>query len=229
MASLLATCAPVARANASGPVSRRWTVGVAAAPPSTARATSASLSSVTSRGSIAALSASRIARTAAPAARALSTAVVAEVSYVMVKPDGVQRGLVGEIIGRFERKGFKLVGLKMFQCPKELAEEHYKDLSSKPFFPDLVNYIISGPVVAMVWEGKGVVKSARKLIGATNPLESEPGTIRGDFAIEVGRNVIHGSDSPENGEREAALWFGGEAFCEWTPANTPWLIEEGRE
>jgi len=143
----------------------------------------------------------------------------------MVKPDGVQRGLVGEIVSRFERKGFKLVGLKLFQCPKELAEEHYKDLSSKPFFPKLVEYIVSGPVVAMIWEGDGVVKSARKLIGATNPLESEPGTIRGDFAVEVGRNVIHGSDSPENGEREAALWFGGESFVEWTPAMDPWLHE----
>eukprot|EP00951_Prasinocladus_malaysianus_P032157 scaffold311871_cov31-Prasinocladus_malaysianus.AAC.1 len=91
-----------------------------------------------------------------------------------------------------------------------------------------VDYICSGPVVAMVWEGKGVVKSARKLIGATNPLESEPGTIRGDFAIEVGRNVIHGSDSPENGEREAELWFGGADFCDWTPAMKDWLIEEGR-
>uniref|UniRef100_A0A061S192 Nucleoside diphosphate kinase n=1 Tax=Tetraselmis sp. GSL018 TaxID=582737 RepID=A0A061S192_9CHLO len=152
-------------------------------------------------------------------------AVKAEISYIMVKPDGVQRGLVGEVISRLERKGFKLVGLKMLQCPKELAEEHYKDLSSKPFFSDLVNYIISGPVVAMVWEGNGVVKSARKIIGATNPLEAEPGTIRGDFAVEVGRNVVHGSDSPENGEREAALWFGGESFVEWTPSLTPWLVE----
>lgn len=162
----------------------------------------------------------------------------------------------GDIIGRFERKGFKLRGLKLYQTPKEVAEEHYKDLQGKPFYPALVEYITSGPVVGMVrgarhgtadppptlaqcsagnchcaackgrsttgdagqcgcavlswctscmqvWEGKGVVASARKIIGATNPLVSEPGTIRGDFAIEVGRNVVHGSDSPENGEREA--------------------------
>jgi nucleoside-diphosphate kinase len=153
-----------------------------------------------------------------------------ERTYIMVKPDGVQRGLVGEIISRFERKGFYLKGLKLFNCPEELAKEHYGDLKEKPFFPDLVGYICSGPVVAMVWEGKGVVKSARKLIGATNPLESEPGTIRGDFAVEVGRNVIHGSDSIENGEREIGLWFGsGEGMAEWTPAMIPWLREEDRE
>lgn len=149
----------------------------------------------------------------------------AEISYIMIKPDGVQRGLVGEIISRFEKKGFKLIGLKMMQCTKEIAEEHYKDLSSKPFFPALVEYILSGPVVCMVWEGDGVVKSARKLIGATNPLESEPGTIRGDFAIQVGRNVVHGSDSPENGERETAIWFGNEGLVSWESTLTPWLIE----
>ncbi|KAK3248050.1 Nucleoside diphosphate kinase II, chloroplastic [Cymbomonas tetramitiformis] len=148
-----------------------------------------------------------------------------EKTYVMVKPDGVQRGLVGNIISRFETKGFHLKGLKLFQCPKELAETHYGDLSEKPFFPDLVDYIVSGPVVCMVWEGPGVVKSARKLIGATNPLESEPGTIRGDLAIEVGRNVVHGSDSVENGEKEIGLWFGDEGVIEWEQAMSPWLRE----
>ncbi|GFZ07875.1 nucleoside diphosphate kinase 2 [Actinidia rufa] len=146
-------------------------------------------------------------------------------SYIMVKPDGVQRGLVGEIISRFEKKGFKLTGLKLFQCPKELAEEHYKDLKSKPFFPKLIDYITSGPVVCMAWEGVGVVASARKLIGATNPLQAEPGTIRGDLAVQTGRNVVHGSDSPENGEREIALWFKEGEICEWSPAQTPWLME----
>ncbi|KAJ9678039.1 hypothetical protein PVL29_022811 [Vitis rotundifolia] len=120
----------------------------------------------------------------------------------MVKPDGVQRGLVGEIISRFEKKGFKLTGLKLFQCPKQLAEEHYKDLKEKSFFPKLIEYITSGPVVCMAWEGVGVVASARKLIGSTNPLQAEPGTIRGDLAVQTGRNVVHGSDSPENGKRE---------------------------
>ena len=147
---------------------------------------------------------------------------------VMVKPDGVQRGLVGEIVSRFERKGFTVTGLKLFRAPRSLAEEHYKDLSSKPFFNDLVEYIISGPVVCMVLEGKGVVASARKLIGATNPLESEPGTIRGDFAVEVGRNIVHGSDSVENGEREIALWFGDGGIEDWTPTMTPWLRELDR-
>ncbi|KAK4375819.1 hypothetical protein RND71_006496 [Anisodus tanguticus] len=129
-----------------------------------------------------------------------------EQTYIMIKPDGVQRGLVGEIISRFERKGFKLTGLKLFQCPKELAEEHYKDLQSKPFFPKLIDYITSGPVA---WEGVGVVASARKLIGATNPLNAEPGTIRGDLAVQTGRNVVHGSDSPDNGKREIGEFFPG--------------------
>jgi len=139
-----------------------------------------------------------------------------------------QRGLVGEIITRFERKGFQLKGLKMYQTPREVAEEHYKDLKSKPFYNDLVDYILSGPVVCMVWGGHGVVASARSLIGATNPLESAPGTIRGDFAVEVGRNVIHGSDSDENGKRETALWFDDDELLAWTPHMTPWLREEGR-
>jgi nucleoside-diphosphate kinase len=149
----------------------------------------------------------------------------ADETYIMIKPDGVQRGLVGEIISRFEKKGFKLKGLKLYQCPKDLAEEHYKDLASKSFFPKLIDYITSGPVVCMAWEGIGVVASARKLIGATNPLQSEPGTIRGDLAIQTGRNVIHGSDSPENGKREIALWFKEGELCEWTPILAPWLIE----
>ncbi|WOH05217.1 hypothetical protein DCAR_0624631 [Daucus carota subsp. sativus] len=148
-----------------------------------------------------------------------------EETYIMIKPDGVQRGLVGEIITRFEKKGFKLSGLKLFQCPQDLAEEHYKDLKSKPFFPKLIDYITSGPVVCMAWEGIGVVASARKLIGSTNPLQAEPGTIRGDLAVQTGRNVVHGSDSPENGQREIALWFKEGEVCEWTPAQAPWLIE----
>lgn len=146
-------------------------------------------------------------------------------TYIMVKPDGVQRGLVGEIISRFEKKGFKLTGLKLFHCSKELAEEHYKDLNQKSFFPKLIDYITSGPVVSMAWEGVGVVASARKLIGATDPLQAEPGTIRGDFAVQTGRNIIHGSDSPENGKREIALWFKEGELCEWTPIQQPWLRE----
>eukprot|EP00882_Tetradesmus_deserticola_P019279 GHRQ01020741.1.p1 GENE.GHRQ01020741.1~~GHRQ01020741.1.p1 ORF type:complete len:209 (-),score=25.87 GHRQ01020741.1:673-1209(-) len=136
-----------------------------------------------------------------------------ERSYIMIKPDGVQRGLVGEVIKRFEQRGYKLVGLKMLNVERSLAEKHYADLSEKPFFGPLVDYIISGPVVAMVWEGKNIVLTGRKMIGATNPQASEPGTIRGDYAIEVGRNVIHGSDSVENAQKEIALWFGGEWRC----------------
>lgn len=143
----------------------------------------------------------------------------------MVKPDGVQRGHVGEIISRFERKGFQLIGLKLFKTPKELAEEHYGELKEKPFYGKLVDYIISGPVVCIALEGPGVVASARKLIGATNPLNAEPGTIRGDLGIEVGRNVVHGSDSPENGLRELGLWFDQDELIEWEQHMTPWLKE----
>ncbi|KAL7139547.1 hypothetical protein ABFS83_09G059800 [Erythranthe nasuta] len=155
----------------------------------------------------------------------VASMVEVEESYIMIKPDGVQRGLVGEIISRFEKKGFKLKGLKLFQCPTELAQEHYKDLQSKSFFPNLIDYITSGPVVCMAWEGVGVVASARKLIGATNPLNAEPGTIRGDLAVQTGRNVVHGSDSPENGNREIALWFKEGEVVEWTPVQEPWLKE----
>ncbi|MDE5115752.1 MAG: nucleoside-diphosphate kinase, partial [Trichodesmium sp. St2_bin2_1] len=117
-----------------------------------------------------------------------------ERTFIAIKPDGVQRGLVGQIISRFETKGFTLVGLKIMTVAKELAEKHYDVHKDKPFFPSLIEFITSGPVVAMVWEGEGVVASARKIIGATNPLTAEPGTIRGDYGISVGRNLIHGSD-----------------------------------
>ena len=150
-----------------------------------------------------------------------------EQTYIMIKPDGVQRGLVGQIIQRFEQKGFFLRGMKMMQVEKSHAEKHYADLSSKPFFGDLVDYMCSGPVVCMVWEGPGVVKSARLMIGATNPLESAPGTIRGDLAVEVGRNVIHGSDSVESAEREIALWFGGDdELLDYEMFIKPWVREE---
>jgi nucleoside-diphosphate kinase len=147
-----------------------------------------------------------------------------EQTYIMIKPDGVQRGLVGEIIKRFETKGYTLRGLKIVNVERAHAETHYADLSSKPFFPALVDYIISGPVVAMVWEGKGVVLTGRKLIGATNPLNSEPGTIRGDFAIDMGRNIIHGSDAVESAKHEIALWF-PEGLAENVPALKAWIYE----
>ncbi|CAL9069762.1 unnamed protein product [Musa banksii] len=147
-----------------------------------------------------------------------------EQTFVMIKPDGVQRGLVGEIIGRFEKKGFYLKGLKMVNVERSFAEKHYADLSAKPFFAGLVEYIISGPVVAMVWEGKSVVLTGRKIIGATNPADSAPGTIRGDLAIEIGRNVIHGSDSIEGARKEIALWF-PEGIVEWQNSLHPWIYE----
>lgn len=128
----------------------------------------------------------------------------------MVKPDGVQRGLVGEIIGRFEKRGYQLVGLKMVHASKDHIEKHYEDLAGKPFYPGLVAYMSSGPVVAMIWQGKDVVKQGRALLGATNPLASAPGTIRGDFGIDVGRNICHGSDAVDSAKKEIALWFGAQ-------------------
>merc|ERR1711945_12433 len=135
------------------------------------------------------------------------TAKSAERTFIAIKSDGVQRGLVGEIIKRFEQKGFKLVAIKMVQPGRAHLEEHYADLASRPFFAGLVDYMNSGPIVAMVWEGKGVVKTGRVMLGATNPADSAPGTIRGDFSIQVGRNICHGSDSVESANHEIGLWF----------------------
>ena len=148
-----------------------------------------------------------------------------ERTFLAIKPDGVQRGLVGEIIGRFEAKGFKLVGMKLMTASRELAEQHYGVHKERPFFAGLVDFITSGPLVAMVWEGDGVVASARRLIGATNPLNSEPGTIRGDLAVNVGRNIIHGSDAVETAREEISLWFKDEELSAWTPSLTPWIVE----
>lgn len=148
-----------------------------------------------------------------------------ERTFLAIKPDGVQRGLVSEIIGRFESKGYRLVGLKLIQVSRELAETHYSEHKERPFFPGLVNFITSSPVVAMVWEGKGVVATARKIIGATNPLNAENGTIRGDFGVDVGRNIIHGSDAVDTAEREIALWFKPEEIADWQPTVSPWIYE----
>lgn len=130
-----------------------------------------------------------------------------ERTYIMIKPDGVQRGIVGEIISRFEKKGFFLRALKQTLPTEELLRAHYADLAEKAFFPKLLKYMLSGPVVCMVWEGKGAVATGRKMLGETNPLNSAPGTIRGDFCIDVGRNICHGSDSVESAKKEIALWF----------------------
>lgn len=148
-----------------------------------------------------------------------------ERTFIAIKPDGVQRKLVGEVIRRFETKGFTLVGLKFLNVSRELAEQHYAVHRQRPFFAGLVEFITSGPVVATVWEGDGVIASARKIIGATNPLTAEPGTIRGDFGINIGRNLIHGSDAPETAKHEIALWFKEEELVNWQPHLIPWLHE----
>ncbi len=148
-----------------------------------------------------------------------------ERTFLAIKPDGVQRKLVGEIIRRFETKGFTLVGLKFMSVSRELAETHYGVHRERPFFPSLVDFITSGPVVAMVWEGEGVIASARKIIGATNPLNAEPGTLRGDFGVNVGRNIIHGSDAPETAQSEIALWFKAEELVDWQPTIQAWVHE----
>ena len=148
-----------------------------------------------------------------------------ERTFLMIKPDGVQRGLVGEIIKRYETKGFTLVGMKLMSVSRDLAEKHYAVHKDKPFFAGLVDFITSGPVVAMVWEGEGVIASARKIIGATKPLEAEPGTIRGDFGVTVGRNIIHGSDAPETAKEEIALWFTDGELVAWEPTMKGWLYE----
>lgn len=153
-----------------------------------------------------------------------NTHVNMERTYIMIKPDGVQRGLIHKVIERFEQRGFYLKAMKMQMVTKEHAEKHYADLSSKPFFAGLVTYMCSGPVVCMVWEGKDVVKTGRKIIGATNPLASEPGSLRGDFCIEVGRNVIHGSDAVESAQHEIGLWF-PEGVCEYEHALQKWIYE----
>ena len=146
-------------------------------------------------------------------------------TFFMIKPDGVQRNLVGEIISRVEAKGFSITKIKMMTISKELAEQHYGEHKDKPFFNDLVSFITSGPVVAMVWEGDGVILSARKLIGATKPLEAEPGTIRGDLAIDIGRNIIHGSDGEDTAKFEINLWFTKDEICEWETSDSKWRFE----
>lgn len=131
-----------------------------------------------------------------------------ERTFLMVKPDGVQRGLIGEIVGRFERKGLKLVAAKFMRVTEELAERHYEEHRGKPFYDSLIGFITSGPVFAMVWEGDDAIALARAMIGKTNALEAAPGTIRSDYAVHTNYNIIHGSDSPESAARELALWFG---------------------
>jgi nucleoside-diphosphate kinase len=149
-----------------------------------------------------------------------------EKTLVLVKPDGVQRGLVGEVVSRLERRGLRLVAAKFMQVSKELAETHYAVHQGKPFYAGLVKYITSAPVMAMVWEGPSAVAAVRQTMGATRPTEAAPGTIRHDFALEVGRNLTHASDSPENGEKEVALWFKKGELVDWQRSSEPWIFEK---
>lgn len=146
-----------------------------------------------------------------------------ERTFLMVKPDGVQRNLIGEIVSRFEDKGFQLVGGKLMQITEELAQEHYGEHKERPFFGELVDFITSGPVFAMVWEGENVISTARLMMGATNPKESAPGTIRGDFAVTVSKNIIHGSDSPESASREINLFFKEEELVTYDKSVNSWI------
>nr|BAK69327.1 nucleoside diphosphate kinase [[Bacillus] caldovelox] len=148
---------------------------------------------------------------------------MAERTFIMVKPDGVQRNLIGEIVARFEKKGFQLVGAKLMQVSRELAEQHYAEHKERPFFGELVDFITSGPVFAMVWEGENVTAAARQMMGKTNPQEAAPGTIRGDFGLTVGKNVIHGSDSPQSAEREISLFFKEEELVSYSKQINAWL------
>lgn len=146
-----------------------------------------------------------------------------EKTFLMVKPDGVQRQLIGDIVARFERKGFQLVGAKLMQISNDLAEQHYGEHKERPFFGELVEFITSGPVFAMVWEGENVISTARSMMGATNPKDAAPGTIRGDYAATVGKNIIHGSDSPESAEREIGLFFKQEELVNYTKLINEWV------
>lgn len=148
-----------------------------------------------------------------------------ERTLIIIKPDAVQRGLIGEIIRRFENRGLRLVGMKLIQMSRDLAARHYAEHEGKPFYPGLIDYITSGPVVVMTWEGKEAITIARNTIGKTRPVEAEAGSIRGDLGMEVGRNLAHGSDSPEKGEQEVRLFFAPEELVAWTRDTDRWISE----
>ncbi len=149
-----------------------------------------------------------------------------ERTLVLVKPDGVQRGLIGEVIGRLERRGLKLVAMKLMQVDDNLARRHYGEHVDRPFFSGLVRFITSAPIVAMAWEGKSAVQIVRDTMGTTNPAQAVPGTIRADFAVDIGRNLVHGSDSPESAQRELGLFFEASEFLSYGRANDPWINED---
>jgi nucleoside-diphosphate kinase len=149
-----------------------------------------------------------------------------ERTFIAIKPDGVQRNLVGEVVSRFEKKGYKLVAIKILTPTKQFAEQHYSDLAKRPFFPSLVTYFSSGPVVAMIWEGRGVIAGGRRLVGATNPDEAQSGSVRGDLAVDIGRNIIHGSDSADSAQKEIALWFNEKEAATYESNRDKWVHEK---
>ena len=146
-------------------------------------------------------------------------------SFVMMKPDAVQRRLMGKVLSRFEEKGLQIVAMKMVQVDDELAKTHYGEHSEKPFFGSLISYITSSPVLAMVIQGEEAIAVIRKIVGVTNPQEADCGTIRGDFGMDTGRNIIHASDAPESAEREIALWFNEDEICEYSIVDNAWILE----
>jgi nucleoside-diphosphate kinase len=148
-----------------------------------------------------------------------------QVTLVLIKPDAVQRSLIGEIISRMERRGLRIIGAKFMQVSQELAETHYAIHKGKPFYEGLISYITSAPVMAMVWEGPDAVAAVRQMMGATKPMQADPGTVRHDFGLVVGRNLTHASDSPENGEKEVSLWFDPEELVSWERSIDPWTFE----
>jgi nucleoside-diphosphate kinase len=148
-----------------------------------------------------------------------------EQTLVLVKPDGVQRGLVGEVISRLERRGLRLVAAKFLDVSQELAEAHYALHKGKPFYDGLIRYITSSPVMAMVWEGPSAIAAVRQTMGSTRPTEAAPGSLRHDFALEIGRNLTHASDEPANGVKEVALWFKPEELVSWERAIDRWIFE----
>ena len=153
---------------------------------------------------------------------------VMEQTLVLVKPDGVQRGLAGEVVSRLERRGLKLAAMKLMQVDDALAREHYGEHVQRPFFPGLVSFITSGPIVAMVWEGENAISLVRKTMGSTNPVDAEPGTIRGDLGINIGRNIVHGSDGPESAPREIGLFFQLGEILSYDRSSDPGLLNPDR-
>jgi nucleoside-diphosphate kinase len=149
-----------------------------------------------------------------------------ERSLVLVKPDGVERGLIGEVINRLERRGLRLVAAKFMQVPASLAETHYAIHKGKPFYDGLIEYITSAPVLAMVWEGPNAVAAIRQTMGATRPTEAAPGSLRHDYALEIGRNLTHASDTVENSSKEVALWFKADELVDWKRDTDKWIFEQ---